>query len=86
MSQMTRIKKRLVESYPNYGVEFLLDLVQSENGQLLGFPQNLERALLKLRNEYELMLCNTCMQMKNHIKSKVGWVCGKCGSVQANAV
>lgn len=48
-NQYLRIKKKLDKGYPNYDLDFLLDLVQAENGFLLTFPATFERALRKVQ-------------------------------------
>lgn len=44
-----RIKNKLDKGYPNYDLDFLLDIVQAENGFLLTFPSEFERALRKVK-------------------------------------
>ncbi len=48
-NQYLRIKNKLDKGYPNYGLDFLLELVQCENGFLLTFPSNFERALRRVK-------------------------------------
>ena len=51
MNQYLRIKKKLDAGYLNYSIDFLLELVQSENGFLLTFPANFEKALRKIEEQ-----------------------------------
>lgn len=51
--QYFRMKKKLKEGYPNYTTNFLLELVEAENGFLMSFGFNFERALRKVRKEKE---------------------------------
>ncbi len=48
-NQYLRIKNKLDKGYPNYGLDFLLELVQAENGFLLTFPATFERALRRVK-------------------------------------
>lgn len=52
-NQYLKLKSKLNKSYPNYNIDFLLDLVQRENGFLMTFPQNFERALRAVKKEKE---------------------------------
>lgn len=51
MKQYFRMKKMLAKTYPTYTADFLLKLVESENGFLYTFPQNLAKILMKLEKE-----------------------------------
>jgi ribosomal protein S27AE len=36
--------------------------------------------------KFELMFCENCYAMKNHIKRLNGWYCGKCGTKKEGVI